>query len=51
MTSTRRGVKPRWTHVDGGRGEVCADVHIENFEIYDLRMKILNFRVNDQKIK
>ena len=50
ITFTRRGegVKPRWTHVDGRRrGEVRADVHTENFEIYNLRVKMLNFRVND----
>jgi len=39
------GVKLRWTHVEGD--QVHADVNTENLEIYDLHVKILNFRVND----
>ena len=48
MTSTRRGRgQAQVVACVRGGAEVRADVHTENVEIYDLRVKILNFRVND----
>jgi len=53
MTSTRRGegVKLRWTHVDGGGGQLHVDVPTENlrvtkflkFKSKRLKMVIRNF--------